>query len=136
MAHAHFMMDSEDYKHTLRICNNYCFSNAAIVVWTLLGVTSYVSCLSCYLITARTERLYLQKLSVNFRLFHAVFSTWTEPFPGWIDNFNGPVGLMVATGKGVLRTILADPNTTTDYIPVDICIQFMLLAAWCKAVGR
>jgi fatty acyl-CoA reductase len=43
---------------------------------------------------------------------------------------------MVATGKGLLRTMFADPNATADYIPVDICIQFMLLAAWCKAVGR
>jgi fatty acyl-CoA reductase len=80
--------------------------------------------------------LYLQNLSDYHYLFHAVVSTWTEPFSGWIDNFNGPVGLMVGSGKGFLRTIFADPNATADYIPVDVCIQFMLLAAWCKAVGR
>jgi len=43
---------------------------------------------------------------------------------------------MVGVGKGLVRTIFADPNATTDYMPVDICIKFMLLAAWCKAVGR
>jgi len=43
---------------------------------------------------------------------------------------------MIATGKGFVRTVFADPNTAADYIPVDICIQFMLLAAWCKAAGR
>jgi fatty acyl-CoA reductase len=86
--------------------------------------------------TARTERLYLQELSDNYHLFYAVISTWTEPFPGWIDNFNGPVGLMIASGKGFVRTTFADPNTTADYVPIDTCIQFMLLAAWCKAVGR
>jgi fatty acyl-CoA reductase len=80
--------------------------------------------------------LYLQKLSDNYHLFHAVVSTWTEPVPGWTDNFNGPIGIMVAGGKGFLRAVLADSNTTADYIPVDICIQFLLLAAWCKAVGR
>jgi fatty acyl-CoA reductase len=80
--------------------------------------------------------LYLQKLSDNFHLFHAVTSTWNEPFPGWTDNFNGPIGLIVASGKGFYRTMLADPNAKIDFIPVDICIQFMLLAAWCKAVGR
>jgi len=89
-----------------------------------------------HLITARTQRLYLQKLSDNYHLFHAVVPTWTEPFPGWIDNFNGPVGLIVGGCKGVSRTVFADPNATADYMPVDICIQFMLLAAWCKAVAR
>jgi len=43
---------------------------------------------------------------------------------------------MVASGKGFVRTTYADPNAIVDYVPVDICIQFMLLAAWCKAVGR
>jgi fatty acyl-CoA reductase len=89
-----------------------------------------------HLITARTERLYLQKISDNYHLFHAVISTWTEPFPGWIDNFNGPTGLLLGIGKGFVRTMSADPNAISHHIPVDICIQFMLLAAWCKAVGR
>jgi len=31
MAHAHCMLDNLDYKHTLRICNTYCFSNATKV---------------------------------------------------------------------------------------------------------
>jgi fatty acyl-CoA reductase len=83
-----------------------------------------------------TERLYLQKLSDNYHLFHAVIPTWTEPLPGWIENFNGPVGVIVGSCKGVFRTVFADPNATPVFMPVDICIQFMLLAAWCKAVGR
>jgi len=86
--------------------------------------------------TARRERLYLQELSDNCHLFHAVISTWTEPFPGWTDNFNGPVSLMVGGSKSSVRTLFADPNTTADYVPIDMCIQFMLLAAWCKAVRR
>jgi hypothetical protein len=43
---------------------------------------------------------------------------------------------MVGVGKEVVRTVFADPNRTSHGIPVDICIQFMLLAAWCKAVDR
>jgi hypothetical protein len=53
-----------------------------------------------------------------------------------MDNINCPVGLMGATGKGFIRTTLADSNTTADYISVDIRIDFMLLDASCKAVGR
>ena len=68
--------------------------------------------------------------------FYAVILAWNEPFPGWIDNFHGPIGLMNAGGKGFMHTLFADPCATADYVPVDICIQFMLLAAWCKATGR
>jgi fatty acyl-CoA reductase len=65
-----------------------------------------------------------------------VFSAWKEPFPGWIDNFNGPVGLSIAVGKGFLRTVFGNGNAKLDIIPIDICIQFMLVAAWSKSVGR
>lgn len=34
-----------------------------------------------------------------------VISTMKEPFPGWIDNFNGPVGLLVGCGLGLIRTV-------------------------------
>jgi fatty acyl-CoA reductase len=27
----------------------------------------------------------------------------SEPFPGWIDNFNGPTGLFQAQSMGILR---------------------------------
>lgn len=30
-----------------------------------------------------------------------VISAMDEPIPGWIDNFNGPVGLLVASGIGM-----------------------------------
>jgi hypothetical protein len=135
MAHAQCILGCKGYQQQLVIkslllfhCNNVCMN--------CLSVMLYVHCQSCYLIIARTERLYLQKLSDNYHLFCAVISTWTEPFSGWIDNFNGPVGLMVGIGKGFIRTVFGDPDATGDCIPADICIQFMLLAAWCKAVGR
>jgi len=35
-------------KHTLRVCNTYCFSTAAVVAQTHLNVKLYVHCLSCY----------------------------------------------------------------------------------------
>ena len=41
------MLDAQGYKHTLRICNTYCFSTAAIVVRTRRDVTLYVHCFSC-----------------------------------------------------------------------------------------
>jgi hypothetical protein len=47
-AHALCMLDNQNYMHTLRICNTYCFSKATMVTWTRLNVTLYVHCLSCF----------------------------------------------------------------------------------------
>jgi len=48
-SHAHCMLDNYGYKHTLRLCNIYCFSIAKMVTRTRHNVTLYVHFLSCYL---------------------------------------------------------------------------------------
>jgi len=47
MAHAHCMLDTYSYRHTLSICNTYCFSTATMVAGTRFNVTLCVHCLSC-----------------------------------------------------------------------------------------
>ncbi|XP_072751895.1 uncharacterized protein [Anoplolepis gracilipes] len=59
-----------------------------------------------------------------------VVSTVTDPMPGWIDNFNGPIGMLVGGGKGVLRVLYVDPMITSDFIPVDVAIKAMIIVAW------
>jgi hypothetical protein len=39
MAHAHCMLDTSNYKHTLRVCNDYGFSNATMFAQARLHVT-------------------------------------------------------------------------------------------------
>ena len=57
MEHAHFMPDTKGYKHTLRICNTYCFSTATVVTRKRLNVTLYVHCLYCvYTISGRRSQ--------------------------------------------------------------------------------
>jgi len=53
VAHAHFMLDTQGYKHTLRICNSYCFSTATMVAHECASmlcythnITLHVLCLS------------------------------------------------------------------------------------------
>jgi hypothetical protein len=48
MAHAHCMLDNWGYKHTLAICNTYCFSTATVVAWTHIIVTLYLHFLSYF----------------------------------------------------------------------------------------
>lgn len=44
------------------------------------------------------------------------------------------MGLMIGGGKGVLRVILANPQILSDYIPVDVAIKAMIIAAWKRGI--
>ncbi|XP_034248653.1 putative fatty acyl-CoA reductase CG5065 [Thrips palmi] len=65
-----------------------------------------------------------------------VISSIAEPMSGWIDNFQGPVGLMVAAGKGVVHIALAESTVTADYMPVDIAIKALIVATWDRACKK
>lgn len=65
-----------------------------------------------------------------------VSAAWKEPFPGWVDNLNGPSGIIVAGGKGVLRTMVIYGEVAADIIPVDAVINLMMAVAWYTAVHR
>lgn len=56
-----------------------------------------------------------------------------EPMSGWIDNINGPTGLMSAVGKGVLRTALCNIKKVVDIIPLDYTVNLIIAAAWRNA---
>ncbi|XP_048222841.1 fatty acyl-CoA reductase 2 [Perognathus longimembris pacificus] len=65
-----------------------------------------------------------------------VGASWQEPFPGWVDNLNGPSGIIIAAGKGFLRSIRANPKAVADVIPVDTVVNLTLAAGWYTAVHR
>ena len=48
LVHALTQARARTHTHTFKICNTYCFSTANMVSRTLLTVTLYVHCLSCY----------------------------------------------------------------------------------------
>jgi len=76
---------------------------------------------------------YQQKLPIVLFRPSIVVGTLTEPFSGWIDNFNGPMGLLLGCGLGIARTMYCDPNNKCDFIHVDVCIKAMIIAAWKRA---
>lgn len=65
-----------------------------------------------------------------------VTAAWREPYPGWVDNINGPTGMVLAVGKGLLRTMLSDSKACADLIPVDMVINLMITVAWYTATRR
>lgn len=59
-----------------------------------------------------------------------------EPFPGWIDNINGVTGLILATGKGVLRTMYCKADAIADLIPVDFTSNLIIASAWYRGSNQ
>lgn len=59
-----------------------------------------------------------------------------DPIPGWIDNYNGPTGYLVVSGKGVLRTMFVHEDKICDMIPVDLVANTIIAAAWFAATRR
>ncbi|XP_067632986.1 putative fatty acyl-CoA reductase CG5065 isoform X2 [Eurosta solidaginis] len=59
-----------------------------------------------------------------------VIPIWKEPLPGWTDNINGPTGLLIGAGKGVIRTMYCNSSGYGDFVPVDITVNGMLVASW------
>nr|XP_022912685.1 putative fatty acyl-CoA reductase CG5065 [Onthophagus taurus] len=58
-----------------------------------------------------------------------VTASLSEPFPGWVDNLNGPTGLMIGCGKGIIRSMLCNAQSVADLVPVDITINRMIVIA-------
>jgi len=69
-------------------------------------------------------------------LFITVISSVNDPIKGWIDNFNGPIGLMMACGKGIVRVTYGDKSIVPDYMAVDISIKSMIVAAWHRSKSK
>ncbi|CAG9772445.1 unnamed protein product [Ceutorhynchus assimilis] len=64
-----------------------------------------------------------------------VIGSLEEPFEGWSDNFNGPVGLLIAGASGLLRIVYADSEIDTDYNAVDNVVKGMIVSAWHNATA-
>ncbi|KAK9500979.1 hypothetical protein O3M35_002123 [Rhynocoris fuscipes] len=58
-----------------------------------------------------------------------VISAWKDPLPGWVDNLNGPTGLLVGGGKGVIRSMHCNAEYNAEVIPVDMAINAILAIA-------
>ncbi|XP_059482551.1 putative fatty acyl-CoA reductase CG5065 [Neocloeon triangulifer] len=59
-----------------------------------------------------------------------VTAAFSEPIPGYVDNLNGPTGLLLGAGKGVLRSMHCKPAYKADLIPVDLACNGLIVIAW------
>ncbi|CAG9862416.1 unnamed protein product [Phyllotreta striolata] len=59
-----------------------------------------------------------------------VVSTVKEPVRAWINNMYGATGVVAGSGVGLLRTLHCDKNSNANIVPVDMCVNSMIAAAW------
>lgn len=59
-----------------------------------------------------------------------VLPTFKEPMAGWVDNLNGPIGVLLGAGKGVIRSMLCEGTNHAEVAPVDFAINGLILVAW------
>lgn len=59
-----------------------------------------------------------------------VSASETEPFTGFCDNLNGPMGLIMAGAIGLNHTMNVSPSNILNMIPVDICVKGLIVASF------
>ncbi|KAG5684738.1 hypothetical protein PVAND_013952 [Polypedilum vanderplanki] len=121
-----------DWKKTIEICERFDDNILSILTQQYTGFMP-----NTYTFTkALAEQVVAdEKDNLPLALFRPsiVIASMTEPFPGWIDNFNGPIGLLVGSGLGITRTMYCDPDNIADFTPVDVCVKAMIISAWKRA---
>lgn len=69
--------------------------------------------------------------SNNTKITHNVVGcTVSEPDPGWMENMNGPSGIVTGVSIGFLRAIPIDTNKVADIIPVDYTVNALISVMW------
>uniref|UniRef100_A0A336LR38 Fatty acyl-CoA reductase n=1 Tax=Culicoides sonorensis TaxID=179676 RepID=A0A336LR38_CULSO len=59
-----------------------------------------------------------------------IIPCWKEPIPGWTDNINGPTGILIGAGKGVIRTMYCKQDGYGDFLPVDLAVNGVITSTW------
>lgn len=77
---------------------------------------------------------YKEKIPISIFRPAIVIGIYKEPIPGWSSNFNGPTGLMIGSGAGLVRAFFCDSNCPLYCTPADNCVNAIIVAAWKKAV--
>jgi fatty acyl-CoA reductase len=88
---------------------------------------SFTKCLAEALVVEAREKHNLP--AIIFRP-SIVVSTWRDPVPGYIDNLYGPIGMMLAVGKGAARAMYCDQKSYGDFLPCDIAINGVFICVW------
>lgn len=60
----------------------------------------------------------------------AVGASYQEPVPGWVDTYSAGTTIFASMGKGMLRSMIGDPDGNADIIPVDLTVNMIIVAGY------
>ncbi|XP_070143023.1 fatty acyl-CoA reductase wat isoform X2 [Drosophila kikkawai] len=60
----------------------------------------------------------------------AIIATYKEPMSGWIDNLYGPIAVLYGAARGFIRITLLNVHAQAGIVPVDYCVNTMIVLAW------
>ncbi|XP_050536683.1 fatty acyl-CoA reductase wat-like [Daktulosphaira vitifoliae] len=73
---------------------------------------------------------YGKRLPVGIFRPSIVGSTFKEPIPGYLENMNGPSGVVAGTIVGFLRAIPCKLNNVVDIVPADYTVNALIASMW------
>ncbi|XP_020290521.1 fatty acyl-CoA reductase 1-like [Pseudomyrmex gracilis] len=122
-----------DWRQTIRIAESV--DEEILKIFTAKYIGTFAN---TYIFTKRLAEQIISDFSESLPCIifrpSIVISTMGDPVPGWTDNFNGPNGLNVGTGIGILRVLSLDSNINCDFIPIDLVIRAMLIVSWKRGI--
>ena len=121
-----------DWRKTIEICEKMDgdFLNFLTKKYTNLMPNTYVFSKN---LAEHVSFDYKDKLPIILLRPSIILSAYEEPFRGYVDNINGPMGILLASHIGISKTMLCDPKNILDMLPVDVCVKAMITATWKRA---
>jgi hypothetical protein len=114
MAHALSILDTQDYKHTVSICNTYFFTTAQLVTRRRLKVRLYVLWLPCKFLTSRF---------VTSPLLLTLYTITAQNMRSWY------VKELFNKGRNC-STDSSKRSTTASFYRSDVCQKVVTSVAW------
>lgn len=90
---------------------------------------TYTKAVAESLLVERSKKL-LPDIPIAMVRPSIVGGIWRQPICGWVDNFNGPTGVILAMMTGAIQGMLVCPNYCADIVPVDIVANLIICTAW------
>lgn len=90
---------------------------------------TYTKAVAESLLLERSKKL-LPDLPIAMVRPSIVGGIWRQPICGWVDNFNGPTGVILSMMTGAIQAMVACPNYCADIVPVDVVANLIICTAW------
>lgn len=90
---------------------------------------TYTKAVAESLLVERSKKL-LPNVPIAMVRPSIVGGIWRQPISGWVDNFNGPTGVILSMMTGAIQAMHGCPYYCADIVPVDVVANLLICTAW------